>query len=118
MSLTATKAKELGRLIAFARRTKKFSTRKLAAQIGMSHSWVTKLEAGGILDPSPALLARIVEVLDIEPSRIEQLMPGAVASSLPGMRTYFRTKYNLAPEQVAKIEQYIDRYVERDRRAA
>jgi transcriptional regulator with XRE-family HTH domain len=34
------------------------------------------------------------------------------------MRTYFRAKYDLTPEQAERIEQYINRYVDGDRRAA
>ena len=28
---------------------------------------------------------------------------------LPGMRTYFRAKYDLTPEQIAQVERYIAR---------
>lgn len=118
MALTVTKAKELGTLVAKARGKKGISQRNLAAELGISDVWITKLEAGVFLDPSPALLAKLAEALDIEPSRIDRLMPGAVADSLPGMRTYFRAKYDLTPEQIERIEHYIDRYVDNDRRAA
>ncbi len=118
MALTAAKAKELGRIVARARAKKGLSTRKLEAQLGVSNVWITKLEAGAFVDPSPALLAKLAEALDIEPRRIDRLMPGVVADSLPGMRTYFRAKYDLAPDQVARIEQYIDRYVDHDRSPA
>jgi transcriptional regulator with XRE-family HTH domain len=118
MGITATKAKELGTLVARARAKRGISTRKLAAQLDISNAWVSKLEAGLFLDPSPVLLARVAEVLGIEPSRIDELMPGAVADSLPGIRTYFRAKYDMTPEQVERIEQYIDRYVDPPRRAA
>ena len=118
MALTPAKAKELGRLVAKARAKKGLSTRNLAVELGISNVWITKLEAGAFVDPSPALLAKLAEALDIEPSRIDRLMPGAVADSLPGMRTYFRAKYDLSPEQIARIAQYINRYVDRDQRAA
>jgi transcriptional regulator with XRE-family HTH domain len=118
MTMSATKAKELGALTARARARKGLTARKLAAQLGVSNSWVTKLEAGWFLDPSPSLMARLAEVLDIEPARIDELMPGVVADSLPGMRTYFRAKYDLTPEQVEQIAKYTDRFIDRDRRAA
>jgi hypothetical protein len=43
-------------------------------------------------------------------------MPGAVAESLPGIRTYFRAKYDLTSKQIERIEQYINRYVDDTRR--
>jgi transcriptional regulator with XRE-family HTH domain len=116
--MTATKAKELGSLVARARAKKGLTARRLAAQLGVSNTWVTKLESGWFLDPSPAILARLAEALDIEPARIDELMPGAVADSLPGVRTYFRAKYDLSPDQVDQIVKYMDRYVDGDRRAA
>jgi transcriptional regulator with XRE-family HTH domain len=118
MTMSATKAKELGSLVARARARKGLSTRKLAAQIGVSNAWISRLESGWFLDPSPALLARLAEALDIEPEKIDELMPGAVADSLPGIRTYFRAKYDLSPEQVEQIVKYMGRYVSDDRRAA
>jgi transcriptional regulator with XRE-family HTH domain len=117
MSLTTAKAKELGELVAKARARKGVSTRKLEAEVGVSNVWITKLEAGVFLDPSPSLLAKLAEALDIEPRRIDRLMPGAVADSLPGMRTYFRAKYDMSPDDIAKVQRYIDRYVDRDRGA-
>jgi transcriptional regulator with XRE-family HTH domain len=118
MALTVAKAKELGTLVANARAKRDISTRNLATELGISNVWITKLEAGVFFDPSPSLLAKLAEALDIEPNHIDRLMPGAVADSLPGMRTYFRAKYDLTPEQIERIEHYIDRYVDGDRRAA
>jgi len=118
MALTAAKAKKLGRLVARARARQGLSTRALASQLGISNVWVSKLEAGVFLDPSPSLLARVAEVLNIEPARIDRLMAGAVAESLPGMRLYFRAKYDLTPEQIEQMERYYRRYIEPDQRAA
>ena len=109
MRLTESQAKQLGTVITTARLSKGLSQRKLAIAVGMSNGWIEKLEQGTFLDPSPDRLACLAEVLDIEPARIDRLSRGNVSSSLPGIRTYFRAKYDLTPEQIERVERYVER---------
>jgi transcriptional regulator with XRE-family HTH domain len=81
----------------------------LATRLGVANGWLAGLEQGRFLDPSAERLARIAEALDIEPARIDRITNGTVAGSLPGMRTYFRAKYDLSPEQIDRLERYIRR---------
>jgi len=81
----------------------------LAAQLGVAAGWLAGLEQGRFLDPSNERLARIAEALDVEPKRIGLIMGHSVGSGLPGMRTYFRAKYDLTPEQIDRVERYIKR---------
>lgn len=118
MTISATKAKELGRMVAAARARTGMSTRQLAPLLGISNSWITKLEQGQYLDPSPALLAKVVDVLDIDPQRVDRLMPGALAASLPSLRTYFRIKHAVTPAAAEQIARYADRLVDPPRSAA
>jgi transcriptional regulator with XRE-family HTH domain len=80
-----------------------------AEQLGVAVGWMTGLEQGRFLDPSNERLTRIAEALDIEPRQIEKITKGRVAESLPAMRTYFRAKYDLSPEQIERIERYVAR---------
>jgi transcriptional regulator with XRE-family HTH domain len=114
MSMTQLQAKRLGALIASARTKKGLSTRALAAELDVANGWITELENGKFLDPAPDRLARLAEALDIPPARIDRLTKGAMTDGLPGARAYFRAKYDLSSEDVAKVE----RYIERLRRAA
>ncbi|HXZ71576.1 MAG TPA: helix-turn-helix transcriptional regulator [Streptosporangiaceae bacterium] len=109
MSMTSSQARRLGLLVAKARGRKAVSLRDLAWQVGVHTSWLGRLEQGDFADPAPDRLARVAEALDIEPERIDRITKGAVADGLPGMRTYFRAKYALSPEQVAQIERYVNR---------
>jgi transcriptional regulator with XRE-family HTH domain len=109
MSITTVQARKLGALIAKARSRKDLSVRDIADRIGVSTGWVGELEQGRFRDPSPDRLARIAEVLDIEPGRIDRITKGSVSGSLPGMRTYFRAKYDLSPEQIERVERYVRR---------
>lgn len=118
MGMTPTNAKRLGQMIANARKRRGLSMRALADKLSISFAWLKQLEDGEYLDPSPDRLARIAEALDIEPARIDRLARGAVADSLPGMRMYFRAKYDLSPKEIDQIVKYMDRYIDGDRRAA
>lgn len=112
MSMTPSQAKQLGRLIAKARARKGLSYRVLALQLGVAFGWLSELEDGRFVDPAPDRLARLAEVLDIEPSKIDRITQGSMADSLPEVRTYFRAKYGLTPEQSAQIERYVQRYID------
>jgi transcriptional regulator with XRE-family HTH domain len=109
MSLTSTQARNLGALIAKARMRHGIPQTALATQLGVAAGWLAGLEQGRFLDPSNQRLVRIAEVLDIESKQIERITRRSVASGLPGMQTYFRAKYDLTPEQVARVERYVER---------
>ncbi len=112
MSMTQAQAKQLGTLMAKARRRKGLSHRALALQLGVAYGWLSELEMGRFLDPAPGRLARLAEALDIEPNKIDRITKGSMADSLPEVRTYFRAKYGLTPEQSAQIEHYVKRYID------
>lgn len=109
MGMTQSQAKALGQLIARARNRHNLSVRALAALVGVSSTWIGEVETAKYLDVSPDRLARLAHVLDIEPSRIDRLTEGSVADSLPELRTYFRAKYDLTPEEIEKVQKYVDR---------
>jgi transcriptional regulator with XRE-family HTH domain len=117
MSMTPSQARQLGVLIAKARARKGLSVRDLASQTQVAIGWVAGVEAGNNLDPAPDRLARFSEVLDIDPARIDRLTRGAMSEGLPAPRAYFRAKYELTPDEVAKVERYING-LERKRRVA
>ncbi len=114
MSMTNAQAKQLGTLIARARLRQNRSLRELAAALGVHSSWLGFLEQGRFLDPAPDRLARLAQALDIAPGRIDRITKGAVSEGLPDMRTYFRAKYDLTPEQAAQVERYVERLRRKD----
>ena len=88
--------------------------RALADLVGVSASWITQVETAQYVDVSPDRLARVAQVLDIAPASFDRLTGRSVSDSLPELRTYFRAKYDLSPEDIDKLA----RYIERLRRAA
>lgn len=106
--MTRSQAQQLGKLIARARERKQLTYRQLGAEIGADPAWIVRLEQGGYLTPGPERLFRLAEVLDIDPERIDRITRGAVSGSLPAVRTYFRSKFDLSDDAIGQIEDLVE----------
>lgn len=113
--MTEVQARELGRLIKRARTSKKLSLRALDELTGVSYGWLSRLERGTLIAPAPSRLTAVAQALDIPPERVDRLTRGEVSRDLPPIRTYFRAKYQLSPEEIGKIEDLFDQ-IRRSRR--
>lgn len=102
--MTKAQAQQLGKLIARTRERRKVTYRHLAGEIGADPTWIVRLEQGAFASPAPERLFRLAEVLDIDPERIDRITRGAVSGSLPEVRTYFRSKFDLSDDGIGKIE--------------
>jgi transcriptional regulator with XRE-family HTH domain len=103
-----TQAIRLGRLLAQARRTKGWSLRTAAEAAHVDFAWLARLERGRYHQPAPERLTRLVEALEVDPERIDRLTAGHVANSLPSVRTYLRSKYDLTSDEIDHIEQVVE----------
>ena len=106
--MTGVQARELGRLFKQARRAKRLSLRALDELTGVSYGWLTRLEHGTMTTPAPSKLTAVAEVLGIPPERIDRITRGQVSRDLPPIRTYFRAKYQLSPQEIRQIEELFD----------
>jgi transcriptional regulator with XRE-family HTH domain len=113
--MTKEQAKRIGQLIATARRNKGWSTRRLGIEAGVSHVWLSKLERGEYVSPSPDRLMRVTDALGVDPERIDRVAKGQMSESLPGMRTYFRAKYELSQEEINEVERTVEDIQRRQR---
>ena len=102
--MTEAQARQLGKLIARARERKGWSFRQLAGESGFGPAWILKLERGDYTSPPPERLARLAEMLDIDPERMNRITRGHVAAGLPAVRTYFRAKFDLSESDIGQIE--------------
>ena len=100
-------ASRIGRMIATARRNKGWSLRQLSNDTGISHTWLLKLERGEYLTPAPDLLIHVADALGVDPERIDRIAKGQMSDNLPGVRTYFRAKYDLSAEEIDVIERTV-----------
>lgn len=101
-------ALRLGRLLATARHKRGLSLRALAEIADVSYLWLSRVERGFFNQPAPERIVRLAEALDIDPERIDRMTKGHLASNLPGVRTYFRAKYDLTAEEIDEIERTIE----------
>jgi transcriptional regulator with XRE-family HTH domain len=100
-------ARRIGRMIATSRRNKGWSLRQLSNETGISHTWLLKLENGSYATPAPDRLIRVAEALGVDPERIERVAKGQMSDNLPGVRTYFRAKFDLSPSEIDEIERAV-----------
>lgn len=105
--MTKEQARLIGRMLATARHKKDWSLRRLAYETGVSHVWLLKVERGESLNPPAGRLILVADALDVDPERIERIARGQLTDSLPSVRTYFRAKYDLTPEEIAEIERTV-----------
>ncbi len=113
--MTEVQARELGRLVKRARSAQGLTLRALDELTGVSYGWLGMLERGKITKPAPSKLTKVAEALDIPMERIDRMTRGKVSSDLPAIRTYFRTKYKLDPQEIRQIEEVFD-LIRRNRR--
>jgi transcriptional regulator with XRE-family HTH domain len=106
--MTKEQAQRIGRMIATARRNRGWSLRRLSVETGYTYSWLSRLERGEYTLPTPEGLTRVVEVLGIDPERLERIAKGLVSGGLPGFRTYFRAKYELSQEEIDEVERTLE----------
>jgi transcriptional regulator with XRE-family HTH domain len=106
--VTKEQAQRIGRMISTARRNKGWSLRRVSMETNISHSWLLKLERGDYVSPAPDKLTRLADALSIDPERIERIAKGQMSESLPGLRTYFRAKYDLSQGDIDEIERTVE----------
>lgn len=106
--MTKEQAQRVGRMIATARRNRGWSLRRLSGETGISHVWLMRLERGDYASPASDKLVLIADALSVDPERIERIAKGQVSNHLPGLRTYFRAKYELSLEEIDAIERTVE----------
>lgn len=107
--MNPTQAKRLGHAIRTARLKRGLSQEQTTQATGLDLAWLSRLEAGRYVNPDPVRLLRLAEALDIDPARLDKLTGSAVASGLPGVRTYFRSKTPASQDDIDEIERHVKR---------
>lgn len=105
MNENATPAPAPATLGVFVRRARKragFSFRDLAAITGISRPMLQRLELGQLSNPSPTLLRRLAEALELNSDDLFAFAGYRPSGSLPSLAPYLRAKYQLPPRAVAE----------------
>ncbi len=91
----------LGAMIRQARERAGFSLRHLEAIVGVSRQLLLRLEHDELDNPSPALLHRLAEALELESDDLFAIIGYRPSEKLPSLTPYLRAKYRLPPEALA-----------------
>lgn len=97
-------ARQLGRIVATARKKKRWSLRKLEVETGIPHSWLAELERGIYQSPAPDRIALIAHVLAMPIKQIDRLMDGSLAMQISDWRVGIRVEYDLTETEVQRVE--------------
>jgi HTH-type transcriptional regulator, competence development regulator len=99
----------LGEHIKTLREQAGYSQRQLAAQAGLHHSYLARLESGDNDKPAPDILQRIADVLEIDANELLAFI--GIKPSLPEPRVYFRRAYGLSQAEAEEAARLIaERY--------
>ncbi len=107
--MNETQAKRLGKAIRTARLKKGLSQEQTMRATGLDLAWLSRLEAGRYANPDSGRLLKLIEILELDPARIEKLTGHALSAGLPGVRTYFRSKTPASQEDIDEIERHVKR---------
>jgi transcriptional regulator with XRE-family HTH domain len=110
---------KLGAYIKAQREALGISQRRLAQRTEIHHSYLARMEAGDYSQPSPAVLHRIAEALDLEPEDLFALAGHTVPNELPSFAPYLRAKYEISDQAARELTDYFrymsERYDIRER---
>lgn len=98
----------LGETIRQAREQRNISLRKLAEQLHMHQSYISRVEQGIFRQPSPEKLQRIAEYLDLDYNDLCALA-GYQAPGLPAFLPYLRAKYDMTDEDARRLSAHFER---------
>jgi transcriptional regulator with XRE-family HTH domain len=99
-------AKALGDYLRAGRIAARLSMRSLAERVGVSYGYMSRLESGHFLRPSPDILYRLAEVLEIDGNDLLARTGYAVSSDLPSFTPYLRAKYAMSDEAAKQLSEF------------
>lgn len=101
----------LGAAVRLARARAGLSLRHLEAITGISRPMLHRLERNQMDEPSPALLQRLADALEIDSSDLFAFIGYQPSNTLPSLMPYLRAKYHLPPDAAAEAHAALDRIV-------
>lgn len=96
----------LGQYITAAREAKSWSLRELARRIGVHYSYITRIEQGHYSKPSPEILKRLANALEVPDEDLFALAGHELPENLPSFPAYLRSKYEMSTEAAKQLTDY------------
>jgi transcriptional regulator with XRE-family HTH domain len=101
---------QLGKILQAKREALKLSIREVARQTELTPSTIMRIEQGQRAAPSPDVLAKLAEVLELSLAELYTLAGYAVPKDLPSMPAYLRVKYRDLPAPARdELNQYLEK---------
>jgi transcriptional regulator with XRE-family HTH domain len=108
--------KKFGARIRALREGQQISLRKFADKVGISPTYLSKIERGDFPPPGEETVKRFAEALDQDPDELLALA-GKVSSDLPviirqrprELASFLRTASALSPSEMAKLTRYVEK---------
>jgi transcriptional regulator with XRE-family HTH domain len=108
--------KKFGATIRTLREQRQISLRKFADKVGISPTYLSKIERDEFPPPGEETVKAIAEALGQDPDELLALA-GKVSSDLPAiiqqrpreMASFLRTAGELTPEELARLTKYVER---------
>src|SRR5690348_18490972 len=91
----------LGSFVRQARERAGLSLRNLEAIVGVSRQLLLRLEHDQLDNPSPALLHRLAQALELDSDDLFAFVGYRPSEKLPSLTPYLRAKYRPPPEALA-----------------
>lgn len=114
---TAHAPRTLGELVRQARERAGLSLRNLEAITGTSRTQLNRLERDQLDNPTPDLVQRIAEALELDSDDLFALAGYRPSDKLPSLTPYLRAKYQLPPQALAEAQEALRDILERYDRA-
>ena len=103
----------LGAFVHQARERAGLSLRNLEAITGISRPTLNRLELDQVDNPSPSMLHRLAEALELNSDDLFAFVGYRPSKSLPSLAPYLRAKYQLPPDAVAEANEALQNILER-----
>jgi transcriptional regulator with XRE-family HTH domain len=108
--MTDTNIQKLGELLREKREAKGLSIRALAREADMRDTTIMRIEQGLRAAPTPDVLARLAEVLELPVSELFTLAGYTTPDDLPSLPAYLRVKYRDLPQPARdELSNYLER---------
>lgn len=99
----------LGDLLRSRREAAGLNLTEMAAELGISRPYLTRLEHGEYKRPSPTLLASVIKNLNVRPEDLYAITGYISSAELPSLRAYLRAKHPEWPEGfITEIDDFCD----------
>lgn len=81
---------------------------ELEQRSGVPRPHIRRLEQGETINPSMEILNKLANALDLDAEDLYDAHWQTNRQPLPGVSTYFRSRYSLNDRQIAEIERLVD----------